>query len=440
MQRDYDDGRRDKRLKLKARHIILGVLVTLVLAFVLHIVLLSSRANRRIEALRAAGHPTTLAELALRNKLPLGMENAAPVYESAFAAYVRPANDANVPYLGKERESPDRAAAWPELVVQAVADSLAANEKCLALLHEAAAIENCRYDYDYRQGYQRYKELRGCVLLLKLAVIDRAHKGDPNAVVALIKDGLSLGGSLEKEPFTLPYFVHMGCVGAMITGLERVLSVATFADSQLKDLDDALAVAAGQIDLVQMLITERCFLIEATRDPSLQGMPGIGGAILKLPGIQSRGIIDVLDHMEATIEAAGLSGPQQTARFREVEDRLHKLSMLHLVAQLIAPAVTRHGELDQRCHAHLDLARTALAIERCRLATGKVPERLDDLVPKYLEQVPLDPFDGQPIRYRRTEPGYILYSVREDGEDNGGKEQHEVDRGKPYDLCFIVAR
>ncbi len=440
MQHGYDDGGRDKRFKLKIRHIILAVFLVLVLAAVLHMVLLGTRADRRIEALRAAGHPTTLSELALRNKLPMGMENAAPVYERALAAYVRPANDANMPYFGSAQEPYDRRAAWSEPVGKAIAESLAANEKCFALLHEAAGIQDCRYDYDYRTGYPRFKELRGCVLLLKLAIIQHAHNGDANAVIGCVKDGLSLGDSLQKEPFTLPYLVRLGCVGAILGGLERALTATTFTDSQLKDLEDALAVTAGRIDLAQTLISERCMLIESIRDPSLNGTTGPVAWIIKLPGIQSRGIIDILDHMEATIEAAGLPGPQQAARFREIEDRLHELSMPHLVTQLIAPAVARIGELDLRGQARMDLARTALAIERCRLATGKVPERLDDLVPKYLEQVPIDPFDGRPIRYRRTEPGYVLYSVKEDGEDNGGKEQHEVDKGKPYDQCFIVAK
>jgi hypothetical protein len=110
-----------------------------------------------------------------------------------------------------------------------------------------------------------------------------------------------------------------------------------------------------------------------------------------------------------------------------------------MVKQL-APATLRISQLDSRGRAHLDLARTALAIERYRLATGSIPGQLADLVPKYLEQIPIDPFDGQPIRYRRTEPGYLLYSVTDDGKDNGGKERDDVAKGEPYDLCFIVKR
>ncbi len=79
-------------------------------------------------------------------------------------------------------------------------------------------------------------------------------------------------------------------------------------------------------------------------------------------------------------------------------------------------------------------------MERYRLARGKLAEQLRELVPQYLEQVPIDPFDGQPIRYRCTAPGYRLHSILEDGQDNGGRERGEVKSGEPYDGCFIVTR
>ena len=37
-----------------------------------------------------------------------------------------------------------------------------------------------------------------------------------------------------------------------------------------------------------------------------------------------------------------------------------------------------------------------MALERYRLANGAWPDSLAALVPKYLETVPTDPFDGKP--------------------------------------------
>jgi hypothetical protein len=43
------------------------------------------------------------------------------------------------------------------------------------------------------------------------------------------------------------------------------------------------------------------------------------------------------------------------------------------------------------------------------------------LVPEFLPAVPVDPADGQPLRYRAAAAGgFTLYSVGEDGVDDGG--------------------
>jgi hypothetical protein len=56
-------------------------------------------------------------------------------------------------------------------------------------------------------------------------------------------------------------------------------------------------------------------------------------------------------------------------------------------------------------------------------------------VPQYIDKAPIDPFDGKPMRYKLTEPGYIVYSIGEDGTDEGGL---EMGGGTPHDRPFIV--
>lgn len=68
-----------------------------------------------------------------------------------------------------------------------------------------------------------------------------------------------------------------------------------------------------------------------------------------------------------------------------------------------------------------DLARVFVALERFHRANHAYPAALSELVPVYLPAVPLDPFDGQPIKYRRTPAGgYRAYSVWQNGIDDGG--------------------
>lgn len=68
------------------------------------------------------------------------------------------------------------------------------------------------------------------------------------------------------------------------------------------------------------------------------------------------------------------------------------------------------------------LARTALALERFRLAhDGALPEKLDELVPAFLPEVLRDPIDGAPLRYRLKQDGeFALYSIGLNGVDDDG--------------------
>ena len=58
-----------------------------------------------------------------------------------------------------------------------------------------------------------------------------------------------------------------------------------------------------------------------------------------------------------------------------------------------------------------------LAIHEYQRQHGEYPESLDDLLP-LMGRLPRDYGDGGVLRYRRTDDGYLLYSVGEDGRDD----------------------
>jgi hypothetical protein len=73
-----------------------------------------------------------------------------------------------------------------------------------------------------------------------------------------------------------------------------------------------------------------------------------------------------------------------------------------------------------RCaRAWLPAARTSLALRRYQLVHGELPAKLDELVPRFLKEVPKDPYDGRPLRYSKEKKS--VWSVGEDGVDSGGR-------------------
>ncbi len=64
---------------------------------------------------------------------------------------------------------------------------------------------------------------------------------------------------------------------------------------------------------------------------------------------------------------------------------------------------------------------TAIALKRYQIRNRSYPRELAALRPDFVETLPQDPIDGQTLRYRlRPDGSFLLYSVGDDGEDNGG--------------------
>lgn len=79
---------------------------------------------------------------------------------------------------------------------------------------------------------------------------------------------------------------------------------------------------------------------------------------------------------------------------------------------------------DRRTQTMLSLLLTRLALQAHFKQHGHYPARLSDLVPRYLRQIPLDPYGGgETIHYTvnsKAGKKYVLYSRGPDGDDDGG--------------------
>jgi len=85
------------------------------------------------------------------------------------------------------------------------------------------------------------------------------------------------------------------------------------------------------------------------------------------------------------------------------------VSLTHLINRVLVAEAAR------------ELTVTALALKRYQLTHGQYPAELSTLVPQFLSTVPQDPAGGKSLRYHLNPDGtFLLYSVGEDGIDNGG--------------------
>jgi hypothetical protein len=141
-----------------------------------------------------------------------------------------------------------------------------------------------------------------------------------------------------------------------------------------------------------------------------------------LTAAQIRAVLAELKRIEQLREATGTTSARDAAgddamygwlpRFQRATETLVGRFPGAIPSYMLAVA--------NRRDALLRLLQADLAIRLFLHQHKRLPEKLDELVPEYLDSVPVDPFSSQPLIYRRTGDEFVLYSVAADGTDDGG--------------------
>jgi hypothetical protein len=129
------------------------------------------------------------------------------------------------------------------------------------------------------------------------------------------------------------------------------------------------------------------------------------------------GHAQLLDALTDAVEAARLPPEQQEDEFRRI---YAPATGLRPFGNLMLADLPKVWEASSRSQADLRCALVGIALEQYRRKQGRWPDRLDDLCPDLLREVPTDPFDGKPLRYRKDDQGVIVYAVGRDLTDGGG--------------------
>jgi hypothetical protein len=94
---------------------------------------------------------------------------------------------------------------------------------------------------------------------------------------------------------------------------------------------------------------------------------------------------------------------------------------VHFMLSASARGLSAVFDKVMRVEAAKQMTMTIIALKRYQLKHGNYPANLNSLVPEFIPSIPRDPVDGQPLRYRRNaDETFLLYSVGENGKDDGG--------------------
>ncbi len=422
-----------------------GILVVLAILLVTFAAIrYSVSARRRIEvqlaAIREAGEPITPAELEEHYRLPPDVEDTTALWMEATALLETPeffADARDLPVVGtSELGIPPPGQPWQHL--EAVERLLYKYHASLELMHQAAEAGGAaRYPTDFHQGplmpLEHAYRLNGGARMLSLEAHVRAHRADPAGAARSIRATLMLGRSLKREPVTISMLVRIAYESIAISDLEDLLGTVRFSDEDLIGLQDDLRVADYGENLYQAMLGERVWLVMAIEDPA--AALGDDEPQDAMGWLTRRDAVALaMEHMAELVAAARKPWPQALQDAHQAQWELFQITDASAVnriryeaAELKFLPISMVFESVARIEAINEAADAAIGIERFRRKHGKLPEKLDELVPEFLPQVPIDPFDGQPLRYVVDGDGCRVYSVGENGTDEGGEGDLEGD-------------
>jgi hypothetical protein len=288
---------------------------------------------------------------------------------------------------------------------------------------------------------QRPREVVG---LLQWDAVSEASAGNVDIALTDCRAMVNAGRSLHDEPAAISQLVRIACGMVGVQTGRRVLALGQGSEKELKALAEALREedAARIFALVarsERAAMHRVFTAAAAGDlPEMPaGTPPEEAEVYRrLPkGPPARTAhVWAVRHMNRLLEIESLPSHEQPAAIREWEETIKREAPPG--AKDLLPSAVKIGGACRRYQASLRSAIAALAAERFRAAQGRWPESLTRLVPEYLTAVPLDPEDGQPLRFRRLPDGIVIYGVGTDGKDDGGAVLVTDPKDTPPDIGF----
>ncbi len=417
--------------------------------------------DRRLSAIRQAGYPVSLSDLNTYYPAVPDDWNAALVYQRAFQSEL---------FTNKVAEDLTRNVVitrgepLPADIRSELADAYAKYTPAWQLLYSATNLSASRYPLDMNGGYKlllpHLAKIKQTALLLSLEGLSHASAGESNRAYAAFNGALHAADSLRQEPILISFLVRIASANQVAKRLEESLNLVGFSDAELRRLQEQFAAAADQNSVARALAGERAFGLSffinrqiqrsLAKDETIGKLPSgflgdLGFAAYRASGLMAKDEAFYLDRMERSVACAELSAEKRIQA--GPPPGLITSNRFLVFSRLLLPALQQALNRADEHAARMRVAETALAVERFRIShSGALPDKLADLVPAYLQAVPVDPYDSKPLRYKRLPHGFVVYSIGPDRTDDGGAEPPASDKtgtrskSTPTDLTFVIER
>ncbi len=393
----------------------------------------------KFDEIRARGEPLTLAEAAARN--PVGAQNAADVYQQAFAFIPQ----------GTEYERALKEMGYARTVV-------AQAEPAITLFRQASAIPDCAFPVNWGIStpaaltFPHYHHLLNGARLLRIKARILAADGKVDRAVDDCAAGFRIAKHAKSDPVLTGLLVGYAIQGVTLDALKTSLSAGDPSPRMCRQLFDQLG-SLNSRDLRRAFMGDRAMgisLFEDYRAGKGQARVQFGG--VSVPRVHAdkefvyytlyrsvgRPLLNLdeasyLDHMAKII--ADVDGPPMTTQ--QIAPSQSPPNGVGILTALMLPGHNRASIYGAIRETEVAAARAALALKVYHHDHGIYPSSLAELE-RDGWGIPKDLFNSADLHYRREQQGFAIWSVGPDLKDDHGI---ELDRKTMTgDIVFRVNR
>ncbi len=286
------------------------------------------------------------------------------------------------------------------------------------------------------------QETHAVASLLKYDAYLRAQDGDLSRAVDDVRAIIHASRAIGDEPYMLSQLVRINIDGMAVGVLQRVLGLGVAKEEDLK-LVQQLLLEEAETDFYRIgargeraLLDEFLAAVQHGELSFAEFLQEVSSFGLKLPGggvplLEKLNVFQVYTSIpiqraellaltSEAVQAGSLPEVEKQPAFDKLEAKLRQQRKPWSFSYLVVPFLFHSGEASLRSKALLRAAVASVAAERFRLANGRWPKDLAELVPAFLPVQLKDPFDGKPLRMRSRQPGLVIYALGHNLVDDSG--------------------
>jgi hypothetical protein len=393
----------------------------------------------KIAAIRAAGDPASIADLA---PAPIPADQNAAAYLEQLAPRLDDfAKDQwhflDKTPLGKAYDERCRRGEppTPEQIeaIRAIVDKY---PDVVVGLAAAAACERYASMTDFsRDQRELFDELldkrvtrpRNAARFIDWRIVELAAAGRSEQAAEQGLQLLRLARLHDAEPLLVNFLVGLAVRMTAAEPLYDALAAGPISPQSHIALDEELARHDDPQRLVRALKTERAYCVTTAVESGLfPEAVRVNRVWFRLVGWPMKSLyVNALGVFDDLFELAGR--PWYEIRDQFGADGSMPPSGHGVLADLLAPALRAAYEANARNLALMRALRIFNVLTQYRDEHGREASGLEELsLPK---EATIDPFSGEPLKLKHTADGWIIYSVMKNGVDDGGDFKDRKDYG-----------